>query len=113
MDTITSTITVILGLLFRLALPIGVTAFIVWALKKLDAHWQAESKQDMSPPSIKVENPGCWTIFNCSEEKRAGCKAFAHPETPCWQVYRVSHGQLQESCLGCQVFKEALVPIPV
>lgn len=113
MDTLNSTITLVLGLLFRLAVPVCITAVIVWVLKKLDAHWQAESKQEVSLLSSSVKNPGCWNVHNCSEEKRAGCNAFAHPETPCWQVFRERNGQLQENCLGCHIFKEALVPIPV
>ena len=113
MDTLNTTITLILGLLFRLAIPICITVLIVWVLKKLDAHWQNESIQTVNPVTSGIKNPGCWKVHNCTEEKRAACNAYAHVETPCWQIHRESSGQLQERCLGCQVFKEALVPIPV
>ena len=113
MNALYTTITLILGLLLRIAIPLGVTALLVWLLRKLDTHWQTESKRNVLPGLSIVKNPGCWKVHNCSEEKRAGCNAYSHPETPCWQIHRESSGQLQDSCLGCQVFKEALVPIPV
>jgi hypothetical protein len=49
--------------------------------------------------------------MGCSEEKRATCKAFAHQDTPCWQVYRSSDGQLQNRCQGCKIFKDTPLPV--
>ena len=61
--------------------------------------------------AVTASNPGCWDIKNCSAEQRANCKAHAHPETPCWQLFRERDGRLQERCVGCDVFRKAPVPV--
>jgi hypothetical protein len=103
--------TLVLGLLIRLAIPIALTALLVWSLRRLDERWQAEA--GLTPAArAPIGNPGCWKINDCPPESRAKCKAYAHPELPCWQIHRERDGRLLERCLICKVFREAVAPFP-
>jgi hypothetical protein len=113
MEPITSTLIVFFGMLLRIGVPLGITILLVWWLRRLDARWQNESAAELAKYALKKpRNAGCWKVNGCSPEKRAACKAFARPEIPCWQVFREENGKLLESCLSCQVFKNAPVPAP-
>jgi hypothetical protein len=100
------------GIGLRLVIPIAVTILVIWLLKRLDQRWQAEADAKPGLAHAKPGNPGCWNVKNCSEEARSHCKAYANPQIPCWQVKRSQNGTLQEQCLGCQVFENA-VPVTV
>jgi len=109
MEWLPTTSAMILGVLLRVAVPIVFTFLVVFFLKKLDERWKKET--DIGADQLLIPgNAGCWEINNCSEEKRAGCKAFQNPDTPCWQVFR-ENGRLQERCIGCDVFRHAPVPV--
>lgn len=97
---------VLTGLALRLAVPILVTAMAVYALRKLDARWQAEAR---SMP-LRVEKPKCWKAHGCPPAKRKLCPGFKSPY-PCWQVFRRQSGYLDQKCLGCSVFVQAPVPV--
>ena len=110
MEWPTTTFAMVLGILLRIAVPIIVTFLIVFFLKRLDERWKMET--DFGEDQlITVGNAGCWDVNNCPEEQRSGCKAYQRPDTPCWQVFREKNGRLQESCIGCDVFRHAPVPI--
>jgi len=105
METLTSLLAVITGLLLRLALPIIGTGILIYFLRKLDAHWQAEAQ--LEPVSMpKVE---CWKIKGCSPEQQKHCTAITS-SLPCWQVHRLPNGYLREECLSCEVFSAAPLP---
>lgn len=105
METITSVLAILAGLLLRLAIPIAGTGILIYFLRKLDAHWQAEAQ--LPPmPAQKVE---CWKIKGCSPAQMKNCVAASSP-LPCWQVYRKPNGYLQEQCTTCQVFIDAPIP---
>jgi hypothetical protein len=104
----------IAGALFRFGLPALLTGLVVYWLSKLDERWEQESERERSlMPSLdrRPKNSGCWEINGCSPENRGRCAAFAHPETPCWQVFRETNGRLQDKCLLCKVFRAAPVPV--
>lgn len=105
MDTINSLLAVLLGLILRLAIPIAVTAALIYLLRRLDARWQSEAQ---AIPT-EVEKPKCWEINNCPPEQIKNCIAAKSP-LPCWQVYRDENGHLLEKCLDCKVFRDAPVP---
>jgi hypothetical protein len=105
METFTSLLIVIAGLLLRLAIPIAGTILLVYFLRKLDAHWQAEANLQ----TIPIEKVECWKIKGCSEEQRKNCVGATSP-LPCWQAHRQSNGYLQEKCISCDVFINAPVP---
>lgn len=109
MEWLFAVLTVIAGLLIRLALPIALTALMIWALRRMDQRWQTESEPALSV--VQAQNTGCWDAMGCSEELRAGCPCYAHPEAPCWQVKRQQTGRLPERCLGCKVFRQAPIPV--
>ena len=104
MDTV---VTIVLGLLLRIGIPLAVTALIFYLLRRLDERWQKEA---LAIPVISSQRP-CWEMKGCSEEKRKNCPASAKPNVPCWQVFRTNKGLLREDCLGCDVFR--LAPTPV
>jgi hypothetical protein len=105
METLTSLFAILAGLLLRLAIPVAGTIILVFLLRKLDAHWQAEA--ELTP--VTTEKVECWKIKGCSEEQPKNCLGAASA-LPCWQVYRQPNGYLQEKCISCEVFINAPVP---
>lgn len=104
MDTV---LTFILGLLIRIGIPVTVTALIFLLLRRMDERWQKEAREI---PVIPSQRP-CWEIKGCSKEKHKDCPATTHPDIPCWQLFRTKNGLLREDCLGCEVFRQAPVPV--
>jgi hypothetical protein len=112
MEALNVIITVIVGLLVRFGIPIALTVILVYLLRRLDERWQAEAKRELLALPL-ARNIGCWDVKNCSPEQRQKCSAYSHPDSPCWQHFRDQQGALQERCLGCDVFRQAPVPLPV
>jgi hypothetical protein len=114
MDTWIASASAVLGILIRLGIPLALTVLLVNWQQGLDRRWQEEAKREVELQKVKVplaSNTGCWNLKGCSEESKAKCQAFRHQEVPCWQLFRSPKGLLQEKCIGCQVFKEAPVPV--
>ena len=105
MEMIMTVLTFLLGLLFRLAVPVAVTIGLVDILRKLDARWQKEAQVEYSP----VKKPECWRIKDCCAAQRQTCPAFT-ASLPCWQVFRFPNGYLREECISCKVFLDAPIP---
>lgn len=103
-----SYLSVVLGLGLRLGLPVIFTALLIVLLRKLDARWQQEGTSQVP---VFVQSTHCWELHGCSAEKRAACPAYAHQETPCWQIHRTREGFLREECIDCEIFRKALVPV--
>lgn len=106
MQTLTSILAVIAGFLLRLAIPIVLTALLIFFLRKLDARWQREAELPL-PDMAKVE---CWKIKGCRPEQIAHCVG-ANSPLPCWQAFRLPNGYLREECLACEIFIEAPAPV--
>ncbi len=102
-------ITVVLGLLIRLGIPLAVTAAILAILYAFDKRWQ---KQAQALPVIPSGKP-CWEVKGCSEEAKRNCPAAAQPNVPCWYVFRTRNGVMKEVCLECEVFRRAPAPIQI
>ena len=105
METLTFTLAIVAGLLLRLALPILGTSLLIYFLRNLDAHWQAEAEY----PRVLADKFECWKLKGCSDEQRQTCQA-ASSALPCWQVHRLPNGYLQEKCISCDVFVNAPIP---
>jgi hypothetical protein len=105
METLTSFLYLLAGLLVRLAIPIAATLLVIYILRRLDKRWQAEA--DLEP--VQVEKPECWKIKDCPPEQVKDCAAAKAP-LPCWQVKRLPNGYLNEDCISCPVFIDAPVP---
>jgi len=105
METMIALLALIAGLLIRLAIPIALTALLIFLLRKLDAHWQAEAEL----PQPVVQSIECWKVKNCSTEQRKVCIAY-QSTLPCWQAKRLPNGYLREECLSCEIFTEAPMP---
>ena len=105
METITSFLALLTGLLVRLAIPIAGTAILIYFLRKLDAHWQAEAQL----PPVPAQKAECWKVKGCSPAQKKNCVAASSP-LPCWQVFRRPNGYLQEECISCPVFIDAPAP---
>lgn len=108
METLSMLLTLLIGLVLRLALPIALTIFAIYSLRKLDARWQAEAGQQ--PPKIMIEKPKCWEMKECPAKQRQACAVFTSSE-PCWQIWRTHNGYLRAECLACQVFTRASIPV--
>lgn len=105
MEIFVSILAVLTGLLLRLAIPIAGTIIVIYFLRKLDAHWQAEAQCE----PIAVQKTECWKAKGCSPEQKKKCAAAASP-LPCWQVFRQPNGYLREECISCGVFVDAPIP---
>ena len=105
METLPSSLAILIGLLLRLAVPILGTCILVYLLRKLDAHWQAEAERT----PVSIEKVECWKVKGCSQEEREHCMATVS-SLPCWQVHRQSNGYLHEKCISCEVFLNAPIP---
>ena len=108
METVNTILVLAFGLFLRLALPIGLTVFFIYMLRRLDARWQLEAEQ---APVQPLDQQKCWEIRNCPPEQLASCAAYGADE-PCWQVHRLQNGYLREECLSCKVFEQAPFPVP-
>jgi hypothetical protein len=100
-------LTFVIGLLLRLGIPLAVTALVLYLLHRLDARWRKEA---LALPVVASGRP-CWEIKGCTEDKKKNCPAAAQPNIPCWQVFRAKDGVMKETCLGCDVFRQAPVPV--
>ena len=105
METIPSLLALLAGLLVRLAIPIALTALLIFCLRKLDARWQMEAQS----PELANQKVECWKIKGCPPEQVAQCVGAQSP-LPCWQAFRLPNGYLREECLTCKVFTEAPMP---
>lgn len=105
METLTSFLAILVGLLLRLAIPIAGTALLIYFLRKLDANWQAEAQ--LRP--VSVQKAECWKIKGCPPDQQKDCPTAASP-LPCWQVFRQPNGYLQDACISCEVFINAPIP---
>lgn len=105
METITSLLIIVGGLILRLAIPILGTLTLVFFLRKLDNRWQTEAELQQKA----INKPECWKIKGCAPDQVGQCEGAASP-LPCWQIYRQPNGYLNEECLSCTVFTEAPVP---
>lgn len=105
MDT-NAILTLILGLVVRLGIPLLATMLIVYGLRKLDMRWQKEAETERNL-LIRDEEP-CWKEQGLTlEEIKARAEASGKP---CWQIHRLSNGYLREACLDCEVFINAPAP---
>jgi hypothetical protein len=103
-----------IGVSLRLAIPLLITAFAAWMLKRLDARWQQEAEEAIELDTGQVplfDQLRCWVTNECPQENLAKCPAYQERNRPCWQIFREESGQLRESCLGCDVFRKAPVPV--
>jgi hypothetical protein len=105
MEAVVSILYIISGFVLRLAIPIAGTALLVFLLRKLDAHWQAEAERQPVP----THKPECWKIKGCAPEQMENCAATTS-SLPCWQIFRLPNGYLNEKCINCEVFIEAPIP---
>lgn len=104
METTISLLAIITGLLLRLAIPIAVTAIMIYFLRKLDSRWQSEAQFP-----VLVEKQKCWEVKNCTPEQIKKCEGGQSP-LPCWQVRRLPNGYLRDECISCEVFRKAPIP---
>jgi hypothetical protein len=95
METITSLLAILGGLLLRLAIPVTITAGLITLLRKLDARWQVEAQL---PVLVENRNAGRSKAVRLNRSKTAS----ASSPLPCWQAYRLPNGYLREECLSCQ-----------
>lgn len=104
---------VLVGTLLRFVLPIALTALAIWFFRRLDAKWQLEAQQQLRArlALAAASHTPCWEQRQCSAERRAACPACQSSHLPCWQVFRDQQGRLRETCLECDVFLAAPVPV--
>lgn len=100
METLSPTLVILIGLALRVLAPLALTALIVYALRKLDAHWQAEARDEKKVPA--TDEMPCLKIQGFSDDQMKS-RAILSAQ-PCWQAHRSANGYLNEACLDCEVF---------
>lgn len=105
METLLSIFYILAGFILRLAIPIGGTIILILFLRKLDSRWQAEAEKQ----ALSTEKLDCWKVAGGLPEQVENRESGKSP-IPCWQVYRLPNGYLNEKCMTCEVFTEAPVP---
>jgi hypothetical protein len=116
MNELSVILTLIAGFVLRFGIPIGVTALLVYTLRRLDQKWQREVELEAQPELVQVslfDKIRCWATNECSQEIRETCPAFIESGRPCWQVHRDASGEMQPKCLDCPVFQAAPIPRPI
>ena len=106
MDTLTSMLVFLAGVLIRLVVPLSLTALVVFFLRKLDARWQAEA--ELEKKMLANDEAPCWREQGLSMDRIAQMSAASGK--PCWQIKRLPNGYLREECLDCDVFLSAPIP---
>jgi hypothetical protein len=101
--------------ILRLAVPLAVTAAVVYAFHRLDVKWQteawagwrAELEQDGGASTVswlaRLANP-CWQEKGCEQSAVAKCAAHKHSSLPCWMARRRAEGWLPTMCYNCDRF---------
>jgi hypothetical protein len=105
MTDTSAALAVLTGLAVRLMIPILITVLVVFTLTRLDKRWQTEA----TTTAAQVQKAACWDMRHCSPEQRKACAGF-RSAAPCWQVFRLTNGYLDQKCLGCPVFAAAPAP---
>lgn len=108
MDTLTSMLALLAGVLIRLVVPLGLTALMVFFLRKLDARWQAEAELEKN--LLAKDEAPCWREQGLSMDRIVQMSASSGK--PCWQIKRLPNGYLREECLDCDVFISAPILRP-
>lgn len=106
MDTLTSILVLLAGIFIRLVVPLGLTALVVFFLRKLDARWQVEA--ELEKKLLAKDETPCWREQGLSVDRIAQVSAASGK--PCWQIKRLPNGYLREECLDCEVFLSAPMP---
>jgi hypothetical protein len=104
----------VLMFVVRLAIPLLVTMLIVYALRRLDARWQAEAQQrgegaTAAAPheALAVSTAPCWQVRRCPPQRRDRCPAYLRPNLNCWAARNQAEGRLPDRCLTCILFKQS------
>jgi hypothetical protein len=103
MNEFTLTMSMVLGILLRIGIPVGLTFLLASFLRRLDAKWRKEASQAQPGETILRElwlSYPCWDEMNCEEEK------------PCWEIF-LENGKLNSKCQACEYRKELLLPIRI
>lgn len=109
-------LTLVTGFLLRFGIPIGITALLVYALRRLDQKWQRDVELAAQLELVQAsfyDQLRCWATKECSQENRDTCPAFLERGRPCWQVYRDVSGEMRDECLDCPVFINVPAGSPV
>lgn len=101
-------LSMLIGILLRLGIPIGISILVFHLLRRLDARWQ---KQANILPVVAAGQKPCWEVKNCAQEKQKTCPAAQHPDIPCWHTFRSKEGILRDACLDCSVFSQTMAPV--
>lgn len=115
MNEFTLTMSMVLGILLRIGIPVGLTFLLASFLRRLDAKWRNEASQAQPGETILRElwlsNP-CWDEMNCEEDQCENCPAYHQREKPCWEIF-LENGKLNSKCQACEYRKELLLPIRI
>lgn len=110
MDGVLTTLGVVGMFVLRLGVPIVLVAMVGYALRRLDAKWEADAdayrRRSISKLEVTlrpVEQP-CWVLKNCPEEMYSHCAAYQNIGTPCWLARSKADGMLPNTCVTCTLF---------
>lgn len=132
MESLTNIWSITFLFVLRLGVPLIVTLAIGYVLKRLDARWQAEAREDRKVREAVTRQPvtapipvgqrtvpglnaldtsgamPCWMVKGCTDAMRAACAATHQPNLACWKARTIAEGRLPSECKGCELH----VPMP-
>ncbi|MEZ4770980.1 MAG: hypothetical protein R2844_21500 [Caldilineales bacterium] len=128
MESLTNIWSIALLFVLRLGVPVLLTVGLGLLLKRLDARWQAEAReqrnameaatpakpsdrpkpvgQRTTQPLVALSGIGaqpCWAVKGCTDSMRAACAASHQPNVPCWQARTIAEGRLPSECKACDL----------
>ena len=103
METLHPVLVILIGMVLRLAVPVALTALIVYTLGKLDERWQAEARDEKK--AMAMDQMPCLKNEELSLDQIKTRMAMS--DQPCWQAQRLQSGYLNEACLDCEIFLSA------
>ena len=109
MEQPAESVTLMLCLSLRCALPLALTLLLAHLLSRLDARWAREAQTTALGIGERssVRQFPCWQMRGCSASEREYCPAYRQPERPCWQVFS-QNGAVRHQCQACQVYQQTL-----
>ncbi len=104
--------------LLRLGVPLAITVFVTWGLRRLDGRWQADAEARQAVDVVRTgqvqaaafkapqaAQTACWKLRDCPEARRSGCAGCQEPGLPCWMARLRADGRLPNTCYGCALFR--------
>lgn len=105
-------ISIIGGLILRVAIPLGATLLLGYFIRRLDESWKAKSESTKLNLVELVKNrvvPICWEYMNCPPSIQGICPVHGQKDLICWEYFG-SDGVIRPGCKNC-AYRQTYYPL--